>query len=184
MAHAITALRVLLTIPVLLIICGVAGAPGPWVAALLFAIIAASDIVDGRVARAAGTASHWGRIFDHGADIFFVLSTFAAYVSVGIAPWWVPTSIALAFLLYVVDAQSNGPPTGTRRLAGRIGHVGGVCNYVIIGTLLGNETIGLHLLPPGLIHLILAAVPVYSLAAIVLRWLPGSSASRSTFSVR
>ena len=72
MAHAITALRVLLTAPLVLTILG-HGALPPWTAAVLFTIIAVSDVVDGRVARAAGTVGPWGRVFDHGADILFVV---------------------------------------------------------------------------------------------------------------
>ena len=174
MAHAITALRVLLTVPLVLTILSV-GAWPDWPAALLFAIIAASDVIDGRVARAAGTVGPWGRVFDHGADILFILSTFLAFVWIGVAAWWVPASIAVAFALYVVDTQVGAPPSSARRWAGRIGHVGGICNYVIIGVLIGNETLGLHLLPAALIQLILTAVPVYSLAAVVVRWLPRSA---------
>jgi phosphatidylglycerophosphate synthase len=183
MAHGITALRVLLTVPLILAIRGTAAAPPAWVVALLFAIIAASDVLDGRVARAAGSTSSWGRGFDHGADIFFVLSAFVTYASIGTAAWWVPASVAGAFALYVVDARRAAPPTTARRWAGRIGHIGGVCNYVVIGVLIGNETLRLHLLPPGLMQIILAAVPLYSLASVVVRWLPGSAAPRSTFSV-
>lgn len=181
MAHGITALRVLLTIPLILIVAGQSTLP-VWCAALLFALIAASDIVDGQVARASGTASNWGRGFDHGADIFFVLGTLSVYAWRGIAPWWVPASIAVAFTLYVIDAFSGAAPTPARRAAGRIGHVGGVCNYVLIGVLIGNETIGLHLLPPALLAIILLAVPVYSLASVVARYLP--SGKRSTLTVR
>jgi phosphatidylglycerophosphate synthase len=184
MANGITALRVLLTVPLLLIVSGAPGALLAWLAALLFAIIAASDVIDGRVARAAGTASNRGRTFDHGADIFFILGTLGTYAWIGTIPWWVPASIALAFTLYVLDARSAAAPTDMRRLAGRIGHVGGVCNYVVIGVLIGNETIGLHLLPPVLIRLILLAVPVYSLAAAVVRRIPASASSRSTLSIR
>lgn len=171
MAHGITALRVLLTVPLLLAITGSVAA---WIAAPLFAIIAASDVLDGRVARAAGTASGWGRAFDHGADILFVLSCFLTYAAIGVAPWWVPASVAFAFALYVIDARRPGPATTTRRLAGRIGHVGGICNYVLIGTLIGNETLGLRVVPPMLLQALLAAVPLYSLTAVAVRWLPGA----------
>ena len=183
MAHGITALRVLLTVPVILIVGRAPGALLAWVAAVLFAIIAASDVIDGRVARAAGTASNWGRTFDHGADIFFILGTLGTYAWIGIIPWWVPASIALAFTLYVLDASRGAAPTNMRRLAGRIGHVGGVCNYIVIGVLIGNETIGLHVLPPVLMQLILLAVPIYSLASAVVRHLPGSASARSTLSI-
>lgn len=183
MAHGITALRVLLTVPLILAIRGTAGAPPAWVAALLFVVIAASDVIDGRVARAAGTASTWGRAFDHGADIFFVLSTFVTYASIGVVAWWVPASVTIAFALYVVDARGAVPPTAARRLAGRIGHIGGVCNYIVIGVLIGNETLRLHVLPASVIQLILAAVPMYSMASVVARWYRRSNAPRSTLPV-
>lgn len=181
MAHAITALRVLLAIPLILIVGGQSPLP-VWYAAFLFAIIAASDVVDGRVARAAGTASNWGRGFDHGADIFFVLGTLTTYTWRGIAPWWVPASIAVAFAMYAIDAWRGAAPSPARRAAGRIGHIGGICNYAVIGVLIGNETIGLHLLPPAFIAIMLVAVPVYSLASVVARYVP--SGTRSTLTVR
>jgi CDP-diacylglycerol--glycerol-3-phosphate 3-phosphatidyltransferase len=173
MAHAITALRVLLTIPLVLTILSASGL-AVWWAAGLFAIIAASDVVDGQVARAAGTVSPWGRVFDHGADIFFVLSTFLAYVWIGVVRWWVPAAVAVAFAVYVVDTQLGTPTRVVRPWAGRVGHLGGICNYVMIGVLIGNETLALHLLPAAGIQLLLAAVPMYSLAAVVVRYWPGS----------
>jgi phosphatidylglycerophosphate synthase len=184
MAHGITALRVLLTLPLVWTIGGATNAPPAWMASLIFAVIAASDVVDGRIARAAGTASNWGRAFDHGADILFVLSCFATYAAIGVVGWWVPASIAIAFALYVIDARGSAPATPARRLAGRIGHIGGVCNYIVIGVLIGNETLGLHLLPPWLIRIIAAAVPLYSGASVVARWVPSLSAPRSIFPVR
>ena len=70
-------------------------------AAVLFAVVALSDFVDGRIARRLGAQSAAGRVLDHAADIIFILAAFGLYVGLGIVPWWVPASIAAAFAVYV-----------------------------------------------------------------------------------
>jgi hypothetical protein len=139
-----------------------------WIAALLFAVVVASDAVDGRVARRLGTASTAGRAVDHGADIAFLLIGLATYVAIGAAPWWVPASVSAAFALYLVDWQWP-PPRPPYWRADRIGHVGGVANWVLLGVLIGNRTVGLGWLSPPVLLLLETAVPIYSGAAIVGR---------------
>ena len=72
----------LFTWPNLITVSRVAGAPlfvfcchraadgvssARWLAALLFAAVVASDVLDGRLARRLGCASVFGRFLDHGA---------------------------------------------------------------------------------------------------------------------
>lgn len=168
-ANGITLLRVALTPPfVLAVFAAEDGAPAGRGAALLFAAIAASDIADGRLARRLGTASPVGRVLDHAADIAFLLAAWGAYVAIGAAPWWVPAAIAASFAVYVADSlrRSAARP---RLLASRAGHLGGIANYVLIGVLIGNQSIGLEWLPPPVMLALFAAVPVYSGVAIVDR---------------
>jgi phosphatidylglycerophosphate synthase len=183
MAHAITALRVLLTVPLVAVIGRAFGGIPAWTAVPLFAVIAASDVLDGRVARATGAVSPWGRAFDHGADITFVLAALGTFAWIGVAPWYVPLSVAAAFAGYLLDSRSAALPTRARRTAGRIGHWGGVCNYVVIGVLIGNETLAIHALPQSAVRLMLAAVPLYSLAPVAVRRWPWPKAA-SVLTVR
>lgn len=143
------------------------GASGWW-AALLFALVAISDAFDGRVARRFGTVSGAGRALDHGADIIFLLTALGTYVGVGAIPWWVPASVAASFGCYVVDARWP-PPAPPRWRADRVGHLGGVGNWVLVGVLIGNRTVGLAWLPPPVMLALCAAVPLYSAAAIAGR---------------
>jgi len=148
------------------------------VAAFAFSVAAASDVWDGRVARRHGRASDAGRWFDHFADIGFLLVVLAAYVALGLAPWWVPASVGAAFGVYAVDTRF-GAPRPFSRVGSRIGHVGGVCNYVLVGVLVFNESVGLRLLPTWLMQALFLCVPLYSLAAIAVRLLtPPSNQSR------
>jgi phosphatidylglycerophosphate synthase len=171
-ANAITALRVILTPWLVHIVLRATDSASGWPAVPLFAAVAASDVIDGRVARAAGKVGSWGRAFDHGSDILFILSVLAAYVHRDIVPWWVPAAIAAAFAVYVADSIRHRSP---RRTASRIGHAGGVLNYVLIGVLVGNDTLALRLLPEWFLHGVFACVPLYSGAAIGARFLPAAT---------
>jgi len=148
---------------------GPRGAAGGWTAVGVFASVAASDFFDGRLARRAGNPGLGGRVLDHGADILFILSALLSYVALGLAPWWVPASVAVAFATYALGAWNDGE----RPLRpSRIGHTGGVLNYVLIGVLVCNDTAGLWLLPNELLTGLFLLVPLYSSAAIVERLRP------------
>jgi len=167
-ANLVTLLRVVLApLFALAVVAAERGASG-WIAAALFAIVAYSDTVDGRIARRFGTASTAGRALDHGADITFLLTALGTYAWIGAAPWWVPVAVAGAFALYAVDWRWP-PPRPPRWSADRVGHAGGVANWVLVGVLVGNCTVGLGWLPPAVILALCAAVPVYSGIAIAGR---------------
>jgi len=137
---------------------------------MVFAVAAASDVVDGRLARRAGTASAAGRFFDHLADIGFILVALSAYVRLGLAPWWVPASIAASFAFYFVDSLRR-TPRAPSLIGSRLGHWGGVANYVLIGVLVFNHSAGLEVLPPAVMMLLFLLVPLYSFGAIAARLL-------------
>jgi phosphatidylglycerophosphate synthase len=167
-ANALTALRVALT-PVFVWLALQARQHRGWgvLAALVFAMVAASDVWDGRAARRWGSATTGGRVFDHFADIGFILVVLSTYVAIGIAPWWVPAAIAAAFAFYVLNSVSRAR-NGARSLIGsRIGHVGGVCNYVLVGVLVCNNSAGIAWLSAPVLHWLFALVPVYSGLAVV-----------------
>lgn len=175
LANALSLSRLALA-PVLVYAVQQNGEVWSWVAAALFVWGAGSDVLDGRLARRTGHTSPWGRWIDHGSDIGFLLLSLGAYWHLGVLPWWVPASIALAFAGYV--AAEIGPQTPSSRWPGRIGHWGGVANFTLLGLLVGEFSVGLRLLPDGAWPVLCACVPVYSLAAVVWRlsdWLFGHS---------
>lgn len=141
-----------------------------WAAGALFAVIAASDFFDGRFARRAGGVGPYGRVLDHGADIAFVLAALITYVGLEIAPWWVPASIAASFGTYAYDSWFSSAGHRPASPSNRIGHIGGVLNYVLIGVLVFNNSAAVQLIPRELLWLLFACVPLYSGAAIVQRW--------------
>lgn len=167
-ANLLTLLRVALAPAFAAAVAAAEGGATGWWAALLFALVAVSDALDGWVARRFGTVSRAGRALDHGADIVFLLTALGTYVGMGAIPWWVPASVAASFGLYVVDARWP-PPAPPRWRADRVGHFGGVANWVLVGVLVGNRTVGLGWLPPPVMLVLCAAVPVYSAAAIAGR---------------
>lgn len=168
-AHALTAGRVLLT-PVFVAL--VLAAPGAavlgWLAVLIFAAIAASDVIDGRLARRWGSASSRGRTFDHLADISFILAALGAYARLSLVPWWVPAAIATAFVFYVVDSWSR-PAVRSGLIGSRVGHLGGICNYVLIGILVCNNSAGIEALSEETLRFVFYLVPVYSALAVATR---------------
>jgi phosphatidylglycerophosphate synthase len=185
--NLLTALRVVLT-PVFIVAVQRAEHGRLWgaFAVLVFAAVAASDVWDGRAVRRWGRESRLGRFFDHFADIAFLLPALSVYVWLGIMPWWVPASVAAGFTFYVVDSQrrtagappngappNGAPPNGAppNLITSRIGHVGGVCNYVLVGVLVCNHSAGINLLPGALLQALYCMVPTYSAAAVVARLL-------------
>jgi len=170
-ANAVTALRIILTPLFLWSVLRASHGSSGWPAVAIFAVIALTDFSDGRVARRFGSANAGGRVLDHAADIAFILAALGLYVRLGAAPWWVPASIAAAFAFYVLDSlwRSGSRPT---LIGSRIGHLGGVCNYALIGVLVCNDTAGLAWLPPWFMEGLFALVPLYSGASIVSRLAP------------
>jgi phosphatidylglycerophosphate synthase len=110
---------------------------------IVFLIGAATDAVDGMLARAAGTASSRGRLFDHGADALLLFPAFAVLVQAGKLPLALPVAATIAFALYLVDGWRRGRRgDGWRRggglgaielTASRSGALGGVLNYLLAG---------------------------------------------------
>ncbi len=168
LANLVSTLRIVLTLPFAWSVLAAPRHGTGWLAAGLFAAIAVSDFVDGRIARRTGAASAAGQALDHGADIGFLLTSFAAYVALGAVPWWVPASIAAAFATYVADSlrRTERRPS---LIGSRIGHAGGICNYALIGVLVGNYTMALNWLPRPLMQALFALVPLYSAASIASR---------------
>jgi phosphatidylglycerophosphate synthase len=166
-ANLLSALRFALAPLLAVSIC--AGAADAWarLALPVFAIAAVADIADGWVARCSGAASSFGRWLDHVADIVFLLAGFSAFAARAVAPWWAAASIAAAFSVYVGDSLRGGRGT---LVGSRLGHLSGVLNYALLGTLVIGDRWALWA-PAGPLSapLLLSVVPLYCGAAIVER---------------
>ena len=103
-ANLLTGLRLLLVLPAAAAFAVESLLPPPALAILLLAAIA-SDHLDGKLARASGTASGAGQFFDHATDCLFVTACLAGAALSGTAPWLLPPLIAAAFLQYVLDSR-------------------------------------------------------------------------------
>jgi phosphatidylglycerophosphate synthase len=104
LAHCLTALRLLLALPTAWALATPVTAP-PWLALLCIVVAIVTDIADGKVARARGTASAGGQLFDHSTDCLFVASAlFGASAAGYVTPWLAPL-VVFAFLQYVLDSR-------------------------------------------------------------------------------
>ena len=104
MANLLTGLRLLLAFPAAAALAVEDLLPPTALACMLLAAIA-SDYLDGKIARARGTASARGQLFDHATDCLFVTACLAGAAMSGLAPWLLPPLVAGAFLQYVLDSR-------------------------------------------------------------------------------
>ena len=103
MAHLLTACRLVLTLPVAI---GLARPLflSPETLSVLLGLAVATDYLDGKVARAVGTASANGQLFDHATDCFFVTAGLAGAAAAGLVTAILPVCVVLAFSQYVFDS--------------------------------------------------------------------------------
>lgn len=103
MANALTGVRFLLAAPVAVAFAK----PDLLSPALLMTLLCVAiwtDYYDGRVARAMGTSSPAGQLFDHGTDCVFVSAGLTGSSIVGLAPAVLPALVVIAFIQYVLDS--------------------------------------------------------------------------------
>jgi phosphatidylglycerophosphate synthase len=143
----------------------------PLVIALL---AAASDFVDGRLARRLGVASSAGAVLDVVGDGVFVLAALAALAAASRVSWLLPVAVALALAGLARAAwRRRGAPSGAipppRGPADRAGHAAGIVNYgaVIAASVAVAGWVEGAWLPP-----VSVAVAVLNLAPLVLRLVP------------
>jgi phosphatidylglycerophosphate synthase len=129
-ADLCTLLRVLLA-PLFAWTLAVAEPPG--IAPLLVCLMAmATDFADGRLARAGGSPGPRGRLFDHGADILFLLPGLAVLAGMDRVPIALPCAAAVAFALYGGDGWRRGGSLRTIDLApSQSGKAAGIANYAV-----------------------------------------------------
>jgi phosphatidylglycerophosphate synthase len=147
---------------------GAAGSPSP-VPLLVYGVAAVTDVLDGRLARAGGTDSRAGRLFDHGADAAFLFPALAVLAAAGRVPALLPLAASLAFALYLLDGwRRGGGLAAIDLLPSDFGAAAGVLNYAVAGFAAGALWLGATPLDPALRVAALVATAV-NLAAVVER---------------
>lgn len=101
-----------------------------WLAAVLFTLAIASDLLDGAIARSRNMASARGALLDHGSDAVFVVVTLGLWASEGLVPAVLPALVALAFTQYALDSRGALP---ARLRPSRLGRFNGIAYFVLSG---------------------------------------------------
>jgi phosphatidylglycerophosphate synthase len=92
---------------------------------------AATDIIDGRIARRLGVAGDAGRWLDGVADVTFVLAALTCEASARAIPFYIPVLIAISFAQYAIDSVVLSKSTAGP-VKSRLGHWGGIVNYALV----------------------------------------------------
>jgi phosphatidylglycerophosphate synthase len=103
LAHVFTGLRLALALPFFAAMSG-ADVRAATLSAGCLLIAVSSDLLDGPIARRQGSASPFGRAFDHLTDGAFVTAGLAGGALRGAFPWLLPVLVVLAFAQYVLDS--------------------------------------------------------------------------------
>lgn len=135
-ANLLTALRLLITVP-----CAMAIVSGSWpLAATLFAIAVATDLLDGPLARRLNHASPVGGLFDHATDALFVTCALGALAMAGYVTWILPALVAAAFIQYALDSRALA---GKHLRTSMIGRMNGIAYFFAAGTPIVKEALAL-----------------------------------------
>ena len=142
-------------------------ARGGWLPVVLFLYGAASDYVDGPLARRGGRPHPWGGVLDNVADIAFVLGAAATGAVLGRIGWWAPAAILASVAGYAAASRRLAAAAGAPRLArSRIGHAAGVANWVLAGALAAQAAAPV---PAAVVAATAAGVAAINAAAIASR---------------
>lgn len=120
-----------------------------WVACALFWFAVATDVADGRVARARGESSSFGGLLDHATDASFVALGLAALATRGLVPVALPILVVVAFAQYVLDSKSLA---GHALRASRLGRWNGILYFVPLGIVATRDALGLGFPGDGLVE--------------------------------
>jgi CDP-diacylglycerol--glycerol-3-phosphate 3-phosphatidyltransferase len=115
-----------------------------WLACTLFWLAVASDVIDGRVARARNETSAFGGVLDHGSDATFVAVGHLALTRSGTTPDLLAILIVAAFLQYAYDSRIL---SGHKLRASLIGRWNGVLYFFSPGIFVTREALGLAIPP-------------------------------------
>ena len=174
-ANAVTIARIALVPLVLVALVADDGGGGwRWVAAGLFALAAATDRLDGYLARRLDQVSDWGKLMDPIADKLLIGGSLVVLSLLGDVWWWVTavvllrelgiTALRFAVLRYVVIPASPGGK---------------------LKTVLQSVGIGLFLLPLDRLPTVLTVIAAVVLgAAVVVTVVTGADYLRRGLAVR
>jgi phosphatidylglycerophosphate synthase len=133
-ANLLTAIRAVILVPTCYAILNQA-----WIiATLLFTTAVVTDIFDGKVARRLNQTSPFGGLFDHATDAAFVSLCCWAFANQGTINMVLPALIILAFIQYMLDSKALA---GVALRMSAIGRSNGIAYYILVGTLIGAETL-------------------------------------------
>lgn len=147
-----------------------------WAACTLFWLAVASDIVDGRLARARGESSAFGGLLDHTSDATFVTLGQVALVKAGCVPILLPILIVAAFLQYGFDSRVLA---GRELRASYLGRWNGVLYFVPPGVMVTREALGLALPPDAIVFILGWVLVISTLISMVDRLTSAISARRA-----
>ena len=105
------------------------GAP-QW-AACVFYLAVASDVLDGRIARARHQVTALGGMLDHASDAAFVAMLLTTLAWQGVVPILLPPLVAVAFAQYMLDSKALA---GQALRASWLGRRNGVLYFALVGT--------------------------------------------------
>jgi phosphatidylglycerophosphate synthase len=135
-------------------------------ALVVFATAIATDLVDGRVARLRGEVTPFGGFFDHVTDAIFVATGLLVLALRGIVPLALPILLLMAFLQYSVDSRVVA---GRPLRASRLGRWNGIAYFVVLGTPIIRDGLGLTFPDDALVGWIGVALVVSTLASMADR---------------
>ena len=110
--NKLTVLRVIM-VPffVFFMLTDVGGAANKWIALVIFAVASLTDMLDGKIARARGLVTNFGKFMDPLADKLLVCSAMICMISTGqLEAWFVIIIIAREFIIsgFRLIAAENG----------------------------------------------------------------------------
>jgi len=118
------------------------------IAAGLFVLAVATDLLDGPVARRRGEVSPLGGLVDHATDAFFCTVVLAALALVDLAPAALPLLVAAAFVQYTADSRALA---GKALRTSRIGRYNGIAYFVVAGIPIIRNALGWEWPPDSLV---------------------------------
>ena len=133
------------------------------VACLVFWLAVASDVVDGRLARARGETSAFGGLLDHASDATFVTLGLAALAMTGRVPGLLPILIVAAFIEYAVDSRILA---GRELRASFLGRWNGIFYFVPTGVIVTREALGLLVPADEIVRLLCWALVISTLISM------------------
>ena len=110
--NKLTVLRIIM-VPffVFFMLTDAGGAANKWIALVIFCVASLTDMLDGKIARARGLVTNFGKFMDHLADKLLVCSAMICLIPLGkLTAWFVIVIIAREFIIsgFRLVASDNG----------------------------------------------------------------------------